>query len=421
MSILIQNVLHGNKKVDVYIEGNRFKQIGPSLNIPAETVLDGSNRAILPSFHNGHTHAAMTLLRGYADDMELHTWLNDHIWPLEAALTEDDVYVGSKLACLEMIKSGTTFFNDMYWHFDSTAQAVQEMGLRAAISSVFIDFFDKEVAQKRWDDCLCLFKKSQNLSSRIQFALGPHAIYSVSRDSLTKAKELAEDHGLLIHIHLSESKREVQDAMECFGQTPVEYLDSLGLLGPNLCCCHALWLTEKEMDLLAEHDVKVIHNPVSNLKLCSGRFPYEQYLQRQIKIGLGTDGCSSNNNLDMLEEMKFATLAAKDFYADPTVMPATEIFETATSNGSEIFGLETGYIEEGRLADCILVDLSHPQLVPNHNLISNLVYSANGDCVSTTICDGKILMDNRHLEVEEEIIRQAQETANRLVDKKPVN
>ncbi len=421
MSILIRNVLHENKKVDVYIEGNRFKHIGPDLAIPAETVLEGHNKAILPSFHNGHTHAAMTLLRGYADDMELHTWLNDHIWPLEAALTEDDVYVGSKLACLEMIKSGTTFFNDMYWHFDSTARAAQEMGMRAAISSVFIDFFDKEVAQKRWEDCRQLFEKNQDLNSRIQFALGPHAIYSVSKESLIKVKEFAEYYDLVIHIHLSESKREVHDAMECFGQTPVEYLDSLELLGPNLCCCHALWLTEKEMDLLAEHDVKVIHNPVSNLKLCSGRFPYEQYLQRQIKIGLGTDGCSSNNNLDMLEEMKFATLAAKDFYSNPTLMPATEIFQTATSNGAEIFGLETGYIEEGRLADCILVDLTHPQLVPNHNLISNLVYSANGDCVSTTICNGKILMDNRQVQGEKEIIRQAQETANSLIDKKSIN
>src|SRR6056297_1100911 len=192
MSILIRNVLHENKKVDVYIEGNRFKHIGPDLAIPAETVLEGHNKAILPSFHNGHTHAAMSLLRGYADDMELHTWLNDHIWPLEAALTEDDVYVGSKLACLEMIKSGTTFFNDMYWHFDSTARAAQEMGMRAAISSVFIDFFDKEVAQKRWEDCRQLFEKNQDLNSRIQFALGPHAIYSVSKESLIKVKEFAE-------------------------------------------------------------------------------------------------------------------------------------------------------------------------------------------------------------------------------------
>jgi 5-methylthioadenosine/S-adenosylhomocysteine deaminase len=415
MSILIRNVLHENAHVDVYIEGNRFKRIGTDLDIPAETIIDGTNKAILPSFFNGHTHAAMTLLRGYADDMELHTWLNDHIWPLEASLTEDDVYVGAKLACLEMIKSGTTFFNDMYWHFDSTAQAVQEMGIRSAISSVFIDFFDEDIAQKRWKDCVRLYQQSKSLNQRIQFALGPHAIYSVSKNSLLKVKDFAQEHGLCIHIHLSESQREVQDALAQFGLTPVEYLHTLGLLGPNLCCCHAIWVTEKEMDLMAQHQVKVIHNPVSNLKLCSGSFPYEEYAQRHILIGLGTDGCSSNNNLDMFEEMKFATLAAKAFSKEPTLMPATEIFKAATVNGAEIFGLDAGQIAEEKLADCILVDLCHPQLVPNHNLISNLVYAANGDCVHTTICDGKILMLNRHVPREEEIIKQAKATAKRLV------
>jgi len=415
MSICIRNVLHGDQNVDILIENGRFARIGPSLNPQADKILDGSGKAVLPSFVNGHTHAAMTLLRGYADDMELKTWLTKYIWPLEAELSPEDVSIGSKLACLEMIKTGTTFFNDMYWYYPSTARAVEEMGLRAALSSVFIDFNDPATAKKRWEECLELHAAYKDFSPRIAFALGPHAVYSVSRDSLCKARDFAWEHGLQLHIHLSETKDEVEQARETLGRTPGEYLHELEMLGPNLCACHCVWPTEKELDLFAEHGVKVVHNPVSNLKLCSGHFPYPEFRSRGITVGLGTDGCSSNNNLDMLEEMKFAALMCKDFNADPTAMPAQEAFAMATSAGSDIFGLQAGRIEEGAVADCILVDLSHPQLVPDYNLISNLVYAANGDCVDTTICDGRILMQGRQVEQEEEIIGQARERAARLV------
>jgi 5-methylthioadenosine/S-adenosylhomocysteine deaminase len=415
MSLLIRNVLLEDRNVDILIQDGRFARIAPSLATEADVVLDGSGKAVLPSFVNGHTHAAMTLLRGYADDMELNTWLTQYIWPLEAELDPEDVYIGSKLACLEMIKTGTTFFNDMYWYYPSTARAVEEMGVRAALSSVFIDFNDPATARKRWEECIELFAEYKDFSPRITFALGPHAVYSVSRDSLCKARDFAQEHGLQLHIHLSETRGEVEQARETLGCTPGEYLHQLGMLGPNLCACHCVWPTQQELDLFAEHGVKVVHNPVSNLKLCSGRFPYPELRRRGITVGLGTDGCSSNNNLDMLEEMKFAALMCKDFNADPTVMPAQEAFAMATSSGSDIFGLQGGRIEEGAAADCILVDLSHPQLVPDYNLISNLVYAANGDCVDTTICDGRILMQGRQVEQEEEIIGQARERAARLV------
>jgi 5-methylthioadenosine/S-adenosylhomocysteine deaminase len=414
MSVLIRNVLCHGEVQDVLIQGNRFSRIGPGLDIRAEQVLDGSGQAILPSFVNGHTHAAMTLLRGFADDMDLHTWLHDYIWPLEARLTPEDVTIGAKLACLEMIKSGTTFFNDMYWHYEATASAVEEMGIRAALSSVFIDFNDPETAQRRWRECLELYEGNRNASERVTFALGPHAIYSVGRDSLLKARDFARENGVLIHLHLGETEKEFQDARQQWGLTPVEYLNSLDLLGPNLCACHAIWLTEGDMDLLAEKNVKVIHNPASNLKLCSGFFPYAGLKSRGICIGLGTDGCSSNNNLDMLEEMKIASLMAKAWTKDPTSMPASEIFDAATRSGARIFGLDCGEIREGWVADCILVDLNHPQLVPNHTLISNLVYSANGDCVRSTICNGRVLMHDRQVEGEEEILARAREAAERL-------
>ncbi len=420
MSLLIRNARLEGNTLDIFIQADRFSKIAPDLSeIKADQTIDAKGKAILPSFFNCHTHAAMTLLRGYADDMELHTWLNNHIWPMEAKLEPEDVYVGAKLACLEMIKTGTTLFNDMYWYLPSTARAVQEMGLRAALSSVFIDFDDPLVAEQRWQGCLDLLAAREKMDSRIILALGPHAVYSVSRKSLLQAGELARNYGLPIHIHLSETRKEVQDCLEQHGLTPVQYLHELGLLGPNICACHCIWLNERDMDLLAQHQVHVVHNPASNLKLCSGNFPYTELKKRDINVVLGTDGCSSNNNLDLLEEMKIAALQAKATTMDPTTMPAAEIFHAATLGGAQVFGLQAGKIEEGWLADCILVDLNHPQLVPDYHLTSNLVYSANGDCVDTTICNGQVLMQNRYVPQEELVLQEARQKAERLIRNSP--
>ncbi|MFO7801734.1 MAG: amidohydrolase family protein [Desulfovermiculus sp.] len=418
-TLLIQKVqLHG-QTVDVYIQDNRFQKIAPEIQLQAGTIIDGRGKAIIPPFFNSHTHAAMTLLRGYADDMELHTWLTRHIWPLEAKIQAQDVYTGTKLACLEMIKSGTVFFNDMYWHLPATAQAVEEMGLRAALSSVFIDFNDPATAEKRWQECQDLYSRTRHLSSRVSFALGPHAIYSVSRDSLCRVRDFAYKHDLKIHLHVSETAKEVEDCQDRNGCRPVHYLDSLGLLSPNLIACHAIWLSADEMDVLAEKGVTVVHNPVSNLKLGSGIFPYKALQERGVHIVLGTDGCSSNNNLDMLETMKFASLLAKGSAHNPTLFPAPEAFAAATARAAAAFDIDCGNIAEGRLADCLLIDLQHPQLTPNYNLISNLVYSGCGDCVHTTICNGRILMHDRTVAGEEDILAQARETASRLIQMEP--
>ncbi|MFP4285143.1 MAG: amidohydrolase [Desulfovermiculus sp.] len=414
-NILIRRVMLHKQETDVLIQGERFARIGPDLPSKADIVINGQDLAIIPPFFNAHTHAAMTLLRGYADDMELHTWLTRHIWPLEAKIQSHDVYIGAQLACLEMIKSGTVFFNDMYWHLPATARAVEEMGLRAALSSVFIDFNDPKTAAKRWAECQELFAWAQSLSPRIIFALGPHAIYSVSRESLSRVRDFAHQHDLPIHLHLSETAKEVEECQQKHGCRPVRYLEKLGLLGPNLLACHAIWLSQDEMDLLAKYGVHVVHNPVSNLKLGSGTLAYRSLQERGIPVILGTDGCSSNNNLDMLETMKFASLLAKGSAQDPTLFPAPQAFSAATSSGASAFGLDCGEIAEGRLADCLLIDLKHPQLTPNHNMISNLVYSARGDCVHTTICNGRILMHNRQVEGEEDILAQAREASRRLV------
>ena len=414
LSILIKKVRLNGELVDVLIKGKRFDSIGTDVDSSADVVIDGFGKAILPSFHNAHTHAAMTLLRGYADDMDLHTWLVDHIWPFESRLTEDDIYWGAKLACLEMIKSGTTFFADMYWHWKGTARAVTEMGMRAALSAAFFDFDDPDRAEAMKRQVMDLHAASAGFPDRIQFILGPHAIYTVSSDSLRWLGEYANRHGLLVHLHLSETQKEVEDCLAKHGRRPVEYLRDLGLLAPNLILAHAVWMTDAEMALLARHGAQVVHCPVSNMKLCSGQFDYAAMKAHGVSVALGTDGCSSNNNLDMIEEMKIASLLAKVRSMDPTVFPAQEVLDAGTVNGARMYGLDAGRIATGALADCILVDLEHVRMVPNHHLVSNLVYSANSSCVDTTICDGRVLMLGGKVEGEEEILAQVRATLSRL-------
>ncbi len=412
MTILIKGVSLDGVTKDIYIENTLIRAIEDSLDLPAETVLSGAGKAVIPAFINGHTHAAMTLLRGYADDMHLQDWLEKKIWVLEAKMTEEDVYWGAKLACLEMIKTGTTFFNDMYWFWKGTARAVEEMGIRAAISAVFIDFFNQEKATEQKTLNEKLFKESKRANPRIHFALGPHAVYTVSEESLRWAADFSRDNDLLLHIHLSETKKEVDDCVEKHGVRPVEYLEGIGFLGPNVIACHSVWLSPDEIRIIERYDVKVVHNPVSNMKLSvGGVFPYERLREANVTMCLGTDGCSSNNNLDMLETIKFASLLQKHDRRDSTVFPAKEAVEMATTQGATAFGLNCGKIEVGCLADIALVDLKRPELTPHFDLYSDLAYAANGSCIDTVICDGRVLMTGRRVEGEEEIIEEARRAA----------
>ena len=414
MTILIKQAQLNDQPTDLLIVGNRIAKIAPCIDTPADQTLDGSNRAILPTFHNLHTHAAMSLMRGYADDIELHTWLTDHIWPLEAKLTEEDVYHGTRLACLEMIKTGTTFFNDMYWHAHGSARAAESLGLRAAISGVFIGLGSPAELHKNIDSNAKLFSEISQYSNRIQFMLGPHAPYTVCREGLEWAHQFAEENDLHIHIHLAETQKEFDDSVEQHGLSPVAYLHSLGLLSERLLAAHSIYLTNADRELLAENNVTVLHNPCSNQKLASGTFNFYAAQQSGISIALGTDGACSNNNLDMLSEMKHAALLAKVHRQDPTVATAEQIFHSATRAGAEAIGLDSGRIAEGALADLMLVDLNHYSLVPNHNLISNLVYAASPECIQTVICDGNILMQDRYIADEAEIIANARATQARL-------
>ncbi len=427
-SILITNLLVDGKERDIYIAGDLIEEIsaagtGYAGVREAEFVIDGKRKAAIPSLFNGHTHAAMTLLRGYADDMPLHEWLSTKIWPLEAKMTEEDVYWGTKLACLEMIKSGTTFFNDMYWYWKGSARAVAESGIRALLSAVFIDGFDEEKAHEQIQRNRSLYEESKTLSDRIMFALGPHALYTVSQESLYWVNEFSEKHDLLVHIHVSETEEEVEECKKRYGMRPVEFLAEMEFLSPRTIACHCVHLSRKEMELMKTHNVKIVHNPVSNMKLAAGRMPYEELKRAGLypNIALGTDGCASNNNLDMFKEMKIASLVHKAFSGDPTSMPAHEAFALATAHAAHVFRLNSGVIAAGKLADIALLDLRKVELVPNHNLTSNIVYSANGSCVDTVICDGEILMEGRKVEGEDELKEKAQEVAYKLVNREPLS
>jgi 5-methylthioadenosine/S-adenosylhomocysteine deaminase len=416
MSILIKDVIHEGNTTNIYIENNLISEIG-SQKVEAEHVLEGKNKAAIPGFINTHTHAAMTLLRSYADDFALQKWLTTKIWPVEANLTKDDIYWGTKLACLEMIKSGTTCFNDMYYHGEIAAKAVEEMGIRGVLSEVFFDLFDEtkgEEGKKNVQEGIKELK--QYNSGRVVPALGPHAVYTVSPEGLSWASEFAEKHDLLIHFHIAENQKENEDFKEKFGMRPIPYLEKIGILCERLVAAHCVWLDKKDIEILAKYKVKISHNPISNMKISVGSIlPYKDLTLAGCSISLGTDGCASNNNLDMFETMKFASLGQKMFSNDPTVMPASESFDMATKYGAAALRLNAGEIKEGALADLLLIDLRNPYFVPNYNLIANIVYSANGSCVDTTICDGEILMRNGEVKDEDNILRKASEVAADLI------
>lgn len=397
MSILIRNVLHDGARTNILIEGNRFKAFGVSASTVAEQVIDAEGLAMVPSFFNTHTHAAMTLLRGYADDMDLHRWLTGYIWPFEDKLTPEDIAEGSRIAVKEMVQGGTTFFNDMYFDIEQTIDVVDRSGMRAAIGITVMDYHSLAVSDqkhqfvKEWKD---------PTGGRIQLCIAPHAIYTVGTKKLIESAEWARNAGLKLTIHLSETRKEVEDCLKEHGTTPVRYLDSIGFLGPDVIAAHCVHVDEEEWDILAERGVTVSHCPCSNMKLGSGRFPYEQAIRSGVRVSIGTDGASSNNNLDMRKEMQFASLLAKCVSAgdteslsnvgDPTLLPAQTALDWATVNGAAAFGIDAG-LAPGKIADCLLIDLGDIRMQPNHHLISNWLYSASSDIVRTVICNGRVI------------------------------
>ncbi len=421
-ALLIRDVQINGKRGDIFIDetgtiAGTGEGIAGKYRGEAEFILDGEGAVAMPGLVNTHTHAAMTLLRGYADDMLLQDWLSQKIWPLEAHLTGPDVYWGTKLACLEMIKSGTTAFNDMYFFMEDAARAVDEAGIRAVLSHGFIDL---SLPDKRENECLATEKFVASVKSsgngRIRAAVGPHAIYTVSPEGLKWCAEFAASENIGIHIHLSETEKEVQDCISQYGKRPSYHLDECGILTPSTVAAHCCWLDEDECTLLGKRNVNVSHNPASNMKLATHRaMPYHWLKSAGVNVCLGTDGCASNNNLDMFEEMKTAALLQKFFWNDPTVLPAPEALAMAGMNGARALKVDTGTLKTGAPADIILISTRTACNTPRHNDTSNLVYACNGASVDTTICNGRVLMLERLVLHEEEILKGSTEAAAQLV------
>lgn len=415
-NVLIKNVKINQDTCDILINGPVISQIGKNIEVDTQRVIDGSNKAAIPGLVNGHTHAAMTLMRGYADDIPLQAWLETKIWPLEALLTEEDVYWGAKLACLEMIKTGTTTMVDMYHFASSTARAVDEMGIRGMIGPAGFDFGVPEKFAQYKTDVVRMAKSFSQYSSRIQFVMMPHSIYTVSTEMLKWIRDFATDNGFRLHTHLSETETEVQNAMKAYGQTPVEYLDAIGFLGKDVNLAHCLYLTDHDIQILADRKCQVTHAPISNMKLASGQhFRFQELREHGVTVCLGTDGACSNNNLDLFDTMKFAALMGKGSTLDPTVCNADDIFQATTVAGEYLSGEKIGKLEVGYLADITLINLNVPEMTPCFNLTSNIVYAAKGSVVDTVICDGKVVMENRVVPGENEIMEKAAQTAYQLI------
>ena len=415
-SVLLPKKGSSPVRTDILIVGKVFEKVNRVLE-PADyegaEVVDCSNFAIMPAFYNGHTHAAMSLLRGFADDMELGKWLNEYIWPTEAKLTDDDIRVGSRLAVLEMIKSGTVFFADMYWHREQTMRVVEEMGIRAAIG---VTFAEPLMSAEAWANNVEFLKKHTGESDRVQLVVMPHAIYTVGEEKTAELIELAHEENYKIHTHLSETMTEIKNCMEQFGCTPVEFWKRLGGLNSNFSAAHCTHFTASDRKIFAESGATAILNPCSNMKLNSGIPQVAEMLKNGMKLGLGTDGDSSNNNLDMQEEMKTIALLAK-YLGTAETLPAEDALKMATCNVAQFFGINAGKIEEGYLADCLLINLDNERMVPCYNIYSNWVYSANSSAIDSVMCNGKFVMRGRHVDGEDEILRDARECAVRLASK----
>lgn len=405
---------------EIVIEGQYIAHIGPAGSAsggPYEKVIDARNMLAMPGLVNCHTHAAMTLFRGYADDMPLMPWLEEKIWPAEARLEPEDVYWGTMLACLEMIRSGTTCFADMYFFMDQVARAVQEAGLRASLSRGLIGVAPG--AKEALDESCCFVREWQGAGDgRITTMLGPHAPYTCPPDYLKQVMGAAAKLGVGIHIHLAETQREVEDIANRYGKSPIALMNELGLFEHPVLAAHCVHLTEEDVRILAAKKVGIAHNPQSNMKLASGVAPITKLLAAGAVVGLGTDGAASNNNLDMMEEMRTAALLQKVATMDPTALPAFAALSLATVNGARALGLnDVGLLKPGYKADIILINLERPHLYPRHDLVAHLVYAANSSDVEVVIVDGRVLMEKGEvLTVDKErVYYEVSRRAKRLV------
>ncbi|MBW2055001.1 MAG: amidohydrolase [Deltaproteobacteria bacterium] len=403
------------------IRGDSISKIGTGTptSFKAEKVIDARGGLILPGLVNCHTHAAMSLFRGLADDLPLMEWLNNYIFPAERNMDAEFVYTGTLLALAEMILSGTTTFCDMYLFEDQVARAARKAGVRCLVGEVLYDFPSPNYGpvEKGLEYTESLIQKWQT-DPLVSIAVEPHSLFTCSPKLLTASNELALKYKVPLIIHVAETLTELSEIKEKYGKTPVKHLDSLGLLGPHLIADHCVHIEDADIKTLSANGVKVVHNPESNMKLASGIAPIPQMLSQGLTVGLGTDGCASNNNLDLFSEMDTAAKLHKVNTLDPTVMDARSVLKMATIHGARVLGLQdvTGSLEVGKKADVIVIDTHKPHLTPMYNATSHLVYAARGNDVSHSIINGQPVMEDRNLLTLDvtEIMARAREMSIRV-------
>ncbi len=413
MSILYKNINYldlENEKIiegaDIFIEGNLIKKIGNNLQIKASEVIDGNFLLMTPGFVNGHTHLGMSYFRNYADDLKLMDWLENEIWPIENKLTADDIYWSSLLSICENIKSGVTNFCDMYYEMDRVCDATIISGIRGTLTRGLTDNDGK--GKEKLKSVRELYNNYHNKANgRIKVVPAPHAIYTCSENFLREISDLSKDLDGIINIHLSETKGEVENSLKEHGMTPISYVNSLGLLDNHVIAAHCVHITDEEISLIKDKKFYPIYNPTSNLKLASGFTPVEKLLKNNIIMGIGTDGDSSNNSQNLLQDMHIGAIVNKAREMDEQAVKAIEILKMATINGQKALGIsKAGLIKEDYLADLTIFNLKSSNFTPKNNLINALVYSATAEDVRDVLCDGKFVMRNRELvNLDEERIK----------------
>lgn len=420
-TIITQNAKREILEGDIFISGNRIERIGKNLKEKAEEKIDAKGKLAFPGLVNTHTHVAMTLFRGYGEDMRLQDWLTKKIWPAEAKLKPGDVYWGAMLGIAEMIRGGTTSFNEMYvLGLEKIAEAAEKAGIRASIALGMLDRVAGHNAENELRANKKFISGLKSRSGRVKAAVSCHAPYTCSEGLIKKGKDCANKNGLQFHIHVSETRKEVFDVLREKKKRPLEYLGDLGILDEKTLLAHAVYVTKREIALVGKAKANVSHCPVSNLKLAGGGVgPVSEFAAAGANVTLGTDGAASNNSLNMIETMKMAALLQKNFYWDPLALSTQQALDFSTVNGAKALGINAGSIEEGKLADLVLADLKAPNMAPYHNLVANLVYAMNPANVSDVMVDGGFVMKDGKITAfdEERIVEKAAEVAKDVVNR----